>query len=331
MNDTQTTEEKAAGIAAKLRAHDNILVAAHADPDGDAIGATSAMGWLLQALGKRFALYNVSGLPSNYAWIGMPQPLLSSLDAVPFTPELLVTLDCGDMRRLGPESGRLAMLPAIHLDHHLGNPHEALPDCWVAPDVAATGQLVAEVARAAGMPLSGGLAEGVALALTFDTGSFSFGNTDAAVFRLMAELMDAGLDFATLRERMDSQWSLAKSALWGRLTGKVDVRRDGRLMLCVIRREDLEACGAVSEDLEGFVEHLRRHRHVKLAATLREDAPARCKLSLRSFGAVDARAPALLFGGGGHKNAAGATIYEPVDAVLEKVVAAVCDVVDGDG
>jgi phosphoesterase RecJ-like protein len=289
------------------------------------------MGWLLQSLGRRFALYNASGLPPAYAWVRLPQPLLASLDEVPFTPQLLVTLDCGDMRRLGPEADRLAMLPAIHLDHHLGNPHAALPGSWVEPDMAATGHLVAEAARAAGLPLSGGLAEGVALALASDTGAFAFSNTDAAVFRLMAELLDEGLEFALLRERMESQWSLAKSALWGRLTGKVESRFGGRLMLCVIRREDLDACGAVSEDLDGFVEHLRRHRHVKLAVTLREDAPARCKLSLRSFGAVDARAPALRFGGGGHKNAAGATICEPVDAVLEKIIAAARDVVDCDG
>jgi len=327
----RTTQEKAAGIAAKLQSCDNFLVAAHADPDGDAIGSTSAMGHLLQALGKRFALYNASGMPSGYAWVGMPQPLLSSLDAVPFAPDLLVTLDCGDMGRLGPEARRLEKLPAVHLDHHLGNPHANLPDSWVDPDMAATGHMVAETARAAGLPLTGGLAEGVALALTFDTGSFAFGNTSAAVFRLMAELLDAGLDFAMLREHMGSQWSLAKSALWGRLISKAELLRDGRLMLCVIRLEDLAACGSTSEDLEGFVEHLRRHRHVRLAVTLREDAPARCRLNLRSFGALNVRALALRFGGGGHKNAAGATIYEPVDAVLEKVIAAALELVESDG
>jgi len=322
MNALQTVPVMAAKIAAVLRESDNILVAAHASPDGDAIGATAAMGWLLQGLGKRFALYNASGLPASYAWVTLPQPLLASLEAVPFTPALLVALDCGDAHRLGPELTRLLVaLPSVNLDHHLGNPHFGSQGNWVEPDMAATGQLIAEVARAAGVPLSGGLAEGLCLSLVSDTGSFAFGNTSAAVFRLMAELMDGGLDLAGLRERMDTQWSLARSCLWGRLLGKVESRLGGRLILCVIRREDMELCAAAGDDLEGFVELLRRHRGAELAATLREDAPDRCKLSLRSFGGVDARALALRFGGGGHQNAAAATLHEPVDNALEKVIA----------
>jgi len=330
MNDN--TGEMAAGIAAVLRERDKILVAAHEDPDGDAIGATAAMGWLLQALGKCFALYNASGLPPNYAWVRLPQPLLSSLEAVPFTPELLVVLDCGEMRRLGPEARLLEKLPALHLDHHQGNPYCGVPGGhWVDPRMAAVGQMVAEVTRAANLPLSGGLAEGVCLALVSDTGSFSFGNTNAAVFRLMADLLDEGLEFTKLRERMDAQWNLARSTLWGRLLGRVESLCGGRLTLCVIRQEDITACGALASDLEGFVEFLRRQKDTKIAATLREDEPTRCKLSLRSFGAVDVRTLALRFGGGGHRNAAGAKIAAPVDEVLEKVIAAAREILDHDG
>ena len=322
----------AAKIAAVLHERDNILAAAHASPDGDAIGSTAAIGWLLHGLGKRFALYNASGLPASYAWVTLPQPLISSLQSLPFTPKLLVALDCGDAHRLGPELAQLLdVLPSINLDHHPDNPHFGSQANWVNPNMASTGQLVAEVARAAGMPLSGGLAEGVCLSLVSDTGSFAFSNTSAEVFRLMADMVDEGLDFAKLRERMDTQWSLARSSLWGRLLSKVESRCGGRLILCVIRREDMDASGSASDDLEGFVELLRRHRGVKIAATLREDAPDRCKLSMRSFDGVDAGALALRFGGGGHKNAAGATLHEPVDNALEKVFAAARDMLEYGG
>ena len=332
MSARQTVLATAAEIAAALSRHDNILVAAHASPDGDAIGATAATGWLLQSLGKRFALYNASGLPASYAWVKLPQPLISSLEGLPFMPELLVALDCGDAQRLGPELAHLlGTLPSINLDHHLGNPHFGSLGNWVAPDMAATGQLVAEVARAAGVPLADGLAEGVCLSLVSDTGSFAFGNTSAAAFRMMAELADGGLDFGGLRQRMDTQWSLARSCLWSRLLGKIESRHGGHLLLCVIRREDMDTCASAVDDLDGFVELLRRHRNAKLAVTLREDTPDRCKLSLRSYGRVDARALALRFGGGGHQHAAGATMYEPVDSAVEKVVALARDILDYDG
>ena len=332
MSESQNRNEIADRIAAVLRTYDNILVTAHAGPDGDAIGATAAMGWLLQSLGKRFVLYNPSGLPASYAWVRMPQQILSSLEALPFTPKLLVALDCGDAHRLGPELAHLLeTLPSINLDHHLGNSFFGSQENWVDPDMAATGQLVAEVARAAGISLSDGLAEGVCLSLVSDTGSFAFGNTNAAVFRLMADMVDSGLDVAKLRERMDTQWSLARSSLWGRLLGKLESRYDGRLILCVIRREDMDACGAAFDDLEGFVELLRRHRGVEIAVTLREDTPERCKLSIRSFGEVDARALALRFGGGGHKNAAGATVHEPVDNALKNLIAVARAILVHDG
>jgi len=332
MNAQQTEHAMAAHIAAILRAHGNILVASHASPDGDAIGATVATGWLLKSLGKRFALYNASGLPPSYAWVNLPQPLIASLEGLPFTPELLVTLDCADEQRLGPElTSLLGTLPCVNMDHHVGNPHFGSLGNWVAPAMAATGQMVAEVARAARVPLTGGLAEGICLSLVSDTGSFAFGNTSAEVFRMMADLVDAGLDFGGLRQQMDTQWSLARSCLWSRLLGKVENRHGGRLTLCVIRREDMDACASASDDLEGFVELLRRHRNTKLAVTLREDAPDRCKLSLRSYGGVDARALALRFGGGGHQNAAGATIYAPVESAMEQVVSLARGILDDDG
>lgn len=324
MNIPSALPAQAVRIAELLRAHDHILVAAHAHPDGDALGATAAMGWLLRRMGKEAALYNATGAPEFLEWLPLPGPLHKELADLPFRPELLVVLDCGDAHRVGEAlTPLLPQLPGINIDHHLGNPNFGTLYNWVEPGMAATGQMVAAVARAVGVPLTGALAESVYLALVTDTGGFAFGNTSADVFRLAAELADGGLDVAAVRERLDNQWTLPRMRLWSRLLQNFTVCREGSVALAVVARAELEACGAQKDDMEGFVEHLRRLRGVRVAGLVREDAPGRCKLSLRSSGTTDVRAMAAVFGGGGHRNAAGATLPLPLAEAREAVLAAV--------
>ena len=87
--------------------------------------------------------------------------------------------------------------------------------------------------------------------------------------------------------------------------------------------EDLRQCRALKEDLEGFVEQLRRLGGVRAAALLREDSPELCKFSLRSYGDTDVRAAAAALGGGGHLNAAGGTLRMTPDRAEEALLAAV--------
>ena len=308
-------------MAGHLRGNDRILVAAHGNPDGDAVGATAAVGWLLRALGKTFALYNATGIPDHLSWLPFPDPVRTRLDDLPFTPGLVVALDCGDAWRLGNELAEvLPRYASVNIDHHPGNPEFGSLDNWIAPQMAATGQMAAAIADAAGIPLTGPLAECVYVALVSDTGSFTHANTDAAVFALAARLMAEGLDAAAVRDRLDNQWSMAKARLWGVLLGKLRLECDDRICVCEVRQADLAACGAVKDDLEGFVEQMRKLKGVKVAFLAREDHPRRTKISLRSSAEQDVRTVAALFGGGGHKNAAGASLDEPPAETARRVL-----------
>ncbi len=312
-------------LAALFAERNRILVAAHANPDGDALGATGALGWVLQSMGRDFALYNATGLPDHLAWMPLPAPMYTKLGALPFKPELVAALDCGDAWRLGPElADFLPHCPSVNIDHHLGNPEFGSLLNWVSPEAAAAGQMVAAVADAAGVALTGPLAECVYVSLVSDTGSFAHANTDAAVLSLAARLLNNGLDAASVRTRLDNQWTLAKATLWGKLFGNLRLECGGTVCVCEVSLREIAACGAVKEDLEGFVEQMRRIRGVRAALLVREEYPGRCKISLRSTDKDDVRQTAALFGGGGHKNAAGATL----DAKLSEATRRVLDVLD---
>ena len=109
--DMQTAHiiQPAEEMAAIIQQFDNIVIVAHGSPDGDAIGATGAMGSLVKALGKRFVLYNATGIPDYLEWVPLPGKLVTKPSAIPFKPGLIIVLDCGDAWRMGKEL--LAVFP----------------------------------------------------------------------------------------------------------------------------------------------------------------------------------------------------------------------------
>lgn len=324
-----TGNAKVQHIVDLLRERDEFLVAAHGSPDGDAIGATGAMGHLLRAMGKSVILYNANGLPNQYEWAPLPDTMWNTLYHLPFKPKVAIVLDSGDVWRLGNDlADVLHRYKSINIDHHRGNPEYGTLANWVDPGMAACGQMVASLADAAGVPLQGDLAKCVYLSLVADTGSFTHGNTDAAVFALASRLMAGGLDAAALRERMDNTWTLANARLWGTLLQKLRLEKNGAVCLCTVSLSEISACGASKEDMEGFVEQMRRLRGVRVAMLLREDNPRRCKVSLRSAGSVDVRSVAARFGGGGHTNAAGATLDMSLAQAVETCLRSLDNILD---
>ena len=314
-----TTELKR--IAEILREENDFLVLSHANPDGDAIGSTLAMGWILDRLGKRYILLNESGMPERFSWLSAPKPLVDRVLRPRFARALV--LDCGASDRAGDslapimESGRV-----INIDHHLGNPMFGVEN-WVDPSMSSVGEMVGMLARELGLELSDGLGQAVYLALISDTGSFSFSNTSPAVLEMAAEILRHGLDVGGFNARLQQQSSLGRLKLRSRVLDTARLDHDGRMASIVIDLAMFRETGTGSEDCEGLINAVRNIRGVDVAASLREEGTDRIKFSLRSWGTTDVRAVAAGFGGGGHRNAAGGAIKDTLDGAREQLVMAV--------
>lgn len=309
-------------IADILRREDGFLVASHANPDGDALGSIVAMGHLLAALGKRFALYNQSGVPPVHDWLPLPGPVHTRVPDGVFARTIV--MDCGAAHRVGDElAARLVREETVNIDHHLGNPMFGAVN-WVDTTMSSVGEMVAHLAHDLEVPLSGPLGEAVYLAMVTDTGSFTFGNTQPRVLSLAAEIIGLGLDVQDFNHRLQNNWSPGRLALWSLVLGRARYARDGKVGFIRIGRADLQATGTTALDTDNLVNMVRRVRGVQVAVSLREDAPNRIKFSLRSTGDVNVQAMAATLGGGGHKNAAGGTVESDMDtaeAVVEAAVA----------
>jgi phosphoesterase RecJ-like protein len=309
-------------IAELIRKNSSFLVSSHVQPDGDAIGSMTALGFILQEMGKEFTLLNASGLPSLYSWVELPAPLLTSCDQA--ADQVALVLDCGDDSRLG--EARQTVMSArevVNIDHHQGNTEFGSLN-WVEPTRSSVGEMIGQLAKELEIELSGPLGEAVYLAMITDTGFFTYSNTQAGTLQLAAEIIRSGLDLNSLNRRMQRQWSLNKVRLHGRAMQDVRLRAQGLVGVIGASREMLETTGTSAEDCEGLVNYVRSIRGVVVAVSLRQDDRATVKFSLRSWGEVDVQAVASALGGGGHRNAAGGVLEnvsmpEAEDAVVAAV------------
>ncbi|MDR1777991.1 MAG: bifunctional oligoribonuclease/PAP phosphatase NrnA [Desulfovibrio sp.] len=295
-------------MAEAIRQSDHIVVTAHVNPDGDAVGALCASGHMLRAMGKEFVLYASPALPQSLSFLSLPCPVRVSLEHLPFSPRSALLFDCNEPCRLGQEAALLAAnLARINVDHHPGGGMGDRAN-WIMPDAAATTQLVAYVALTLNIPLRGPIAEAVAVGLIADTGGFRHSNTKSDVFLLAAHLAENGCDIPLIRSLMDNTWSLGRMRLWAALMSQARMERRQTIVFCRVALTDLQECQCVKEDLEGFAEFLLRLRGVKAAALLREETDGVCRFSLRSAVGTNVLAVASVLGGGGHVNAAGGTL-----------------------
>lgn len=296
-------------VAAAIPSINRVILAAHVNLDGDALGSLASMAHILKSLDKECFIYSCTGIPDYLHFFQLPCPVYEDLAYLPYRPEAAIYLDCGEPARLGKAlAAAYADWPSINIDHHPGDGGMGTLANCIYPEAAATAQLTAYIAWALGLALKGGLADSVALGLITDTGSFCHGNITAAVMELCAALLQNGCKISHLRECLYNNWSKDKLRLWGRLFTTVEFSAHGELALCAVSKEEMihYHCGA--EDVEGLVEKFRQIKNIKISALIREETDQLCKFSLRSSGHVDVRSLAAQLGGGGHQNAAGGLI-----------------------
>ncbi|MGQ9462118.1 MAG: DHH family phosphoesterase [Candidatus Fervidibacter sp.] len=307
-----------------LKSSDEIVVASHIGPEGDAIGSAIALAIGLEKLGKNVEVVFHSGVPKRYSFL----PGAEKVKRQPtLQPSLLVLVDCADLDRADiPESLRESAKSVIIIDHHpkVQNRNERNWIMWVQPEVAATGEMVAALLKTLKVPMALEIATCLYAAIISDTGVFRFRNTRPETLRSAASLLEHGIDPQELAYRVMEVRSFAATKLLGRMLGKA--KFDPKFGLCwsVLTRKDFALTGTIDEDTENFVNFLGAVDGAKVAILFREIEPRYIRVSLRSKDeGINVAEIARQFGGGGHPAAAGCRLYQPLSSALEAVLNAV--------
>lgn len=303
--------------AALLREKDNILILSHVHPDGDTLGAATALCRALQALGKHACLSCEDEVPIKYDY------LYRDLNQGDFKPDFYVAVDVADKKLLGEEyAQRYGERILLCIDHHPSNTRYA-QYTLLDPKAAAACELVIRLIRALGVEMDEPMADGIYTGLTTDTGCFRYTNVTSSTHRYAADAIDAGANAAQINRVMFETMTRSYMELERMAMDGIQFFCDEKCAVLTLTRDMFERSGSNEGECDGIASIPRRIEGVEIGMTLREKKNGKFKVSVRTNENIDASAVCRLMNGGGHARAAGGEVDGPAeDAVRAAVEAA---------
>jgi phosphoesterase RecJ-like protein len=319
-----------AAIGQALRDHQRFAILSHVRPDGDALGSQLALALSLQELGKTVRVWNEDGMLEKYSFLPRSD-LLTKPPPAKEDVDLVVALDTAVQTRLGTALDAIGSSKMmINIDHHPSNPGYG-DLIHIDPVSPATGQILFELIVDQKFPLTKEIAENLYVAISTDTGSFQYPNTTARTFEIAAELTRAGVDVGRVSQLLYENYPRRRIELLRELLGTMRFEGKGRVASFSLGLQMAKRLGVFPEDNEGLIDHLRAIRGVTVAVFFEELPEGKVRVSMRSKSKeVDVSAICMKFGGGGHTLAAGARVRGTLAEVEQKVLEAICEVVNCD-
>ena len=298
---TTATELTPAQIADALRTRERFVIVSHVRPDGDAIGSQLAMTLALRSLGKSVRAVSRDKPPAPMlVFPGVAD--IEIADHVDDPGDAVIVMECGDLQRTGIAGLERGFV--INIDHHLGNTHYGALN-WFDVSAAACGEMVFEVIRELGVPLTADIATHIYVAILTDTGSFHYSNITPRTFDICRQCVEAGVrPPAVARSIFDSN-NLGRLKLFGAVLSRMQLDATGRIATVYVDRALATECGGTYDDTEGLINLPLTVKEILAVVFFKENGPNDWRISMRSKGEVDVNAIAKEFGGGGHKNASG--------------------------
>ena len=300
-----------------LRAWDNILILSHRSPDGDTLGCASALSRALIALGKNVQFRCADEVPEKFSY------MFRGVQFGDFEPEKIVTVDVADKALLGVLES-LGDHVDLAIDHHAT--HRAFAkEYWVEGNAAAACQMITKLIPALGAEITPEIADCLYTGISTDTGCFKYPNAVPETYRIAAELIEHGAHAADINRVMFDTKSRAAIRLLKRVYSDMEFFHEDRCAVLCLTNELIAETGAAESDLDGVSAMVRQVEGVQFGLTIRERGENEYKISLRAVEPMNAAAVCMQFGGGGHKGAAGCTIFAPLEEVKKRIVAACGD------
>jgi phosphoesterase RecJ-like protein len=308
------------GIASALRNCKTVLISVHKSPDGDALGSQLALTLALEKLEKSVTMQNLDPVPEIYRFLPASDRILTG-SSVEGRFDAVMVLD-SDPQRTGIFNKGFPAGLLINIDHHITNSRE-WNLTWLDSTAAATGEMIYRLIQEIGVPIDPAIALCIYTSIFTDTGSFRYSNTTAESMHIAAEMIEAGADPWLVTENVYESFAFRRLKLLGEVISGMERSEDGRIAWAVVTHELFKKSGTSAEDTDNFVNYVRAVKGVEVGILFRQTGERQYKISLRSKGRVDVSGVAGLLGGGGHRNAAGATLDGSQIEVKNRVVSEV--------
>jgi bifunctional oligoribonuclease and PAP phosphatase NrnA len=316
-------------LADLIETHDRFLVTTHVRPDGDALGSEVGVAGLLRQKGKDVRVVNSSPTPPRYDFLDPDTNLFEHFAHRVQPAELAdrqaaIILDLSSWNQLGDMAGFIRQFtgPRVVIDHHVSQ-DDLGATVFKDSTAEATGILIMNAIAALGGSYTPEVAAGLVTAIAMDTGWFRHSNTRAGTLRAVAELIDAGARVDDIYRKLFERNTLGRLKLMGETLSGMRTDLGSRIAYATISHQDLIRTGAIPPDSEDLVDYTVSMRDVEVGMLFIEQARGGVKVSFRARNGLDCSRLAAQFGGGGHREAAGATVLGSMSEIVERVLTAV--------
>lgn len=304
-----------------IKSSKNILIISHVNPDGDTLGSMCGLySAILENFKKKSDMLAVSKIPAVYEYLPNINSV-KSLDDIDKSREydLVINVDVASFDRIcGAGILFKKAKHTVNIDHHKTNNGYADLN-FINGDASSTGEVLFGCFSEMGWKINLDTAICLYTAILTDTGSFRFDNTKPETFECASKLVEIGVNPSDIYKKVYESDSKTLVMFQAHCVSKAKFLYDDKLAYTVVYRKDMEKFGANDECMEGLTEKLRAIVTTRLAFVAKEMKSSGTKFSLRSKFA-DVAQICEVFGGGGHKFAAGCTIKAPIEEAVKKML-----------
>lgn len=306
-----------------------IAIIPHRGPDGDAMGSTLALYHFLLKNNHEAVVVSPNEFPDFLAWMpGSETVKIFEKDKQNCTKildeaELIFTLDFNALHRTGEMEHVLAKLkaPFIMIDHHQ-KPDDYAKYQFSDTKYGSTCEMVYHFIVSLGMEnlIDKTIATCIYTGIVTDSGSFKFPSTTSTTHRVVANLIDKGIENAAIHNALYDENSYNRLQLLGQALKNMKILFDKKTSFITLSQKELDQNNYEKGDTEGIVNYGLSIKGIIFTAIFIEHRDENIiKISFRSQGSFDVNQFARThFNGGGHINAAGGKSYLSLNETVAK-------------
>ena len=295
-----------------LKDNDNFYILTHQYPDGDTLGSAFALCLALQKMGKKAKVINNESIPEKYKF------LQSNVKSQDFEPFFFICVDVANVKLLGPNLEKsYANNIDLCIDHHRIN-EKFSKFRYVDPNAAATAEIIYEILKIMKSSIDKDIANCVYTAIATDTGCFKYKNTTSNTHNIAADMINFGADIFNINKLMFDSKTKEQFLAEKNILDTIEFYFNDKIAVIYVMLSTLRKTNANDTLVDGIAGIPKQINGVKIGITFRQKEDKVFKISVRTEGNIDAAHICRRFGGGGHTNAAGCTLFGDIDEVKNK-------------
>lgn len=291
---------------------EKILIVGHVHPDGDCIGAALSLGMAYKML-KKDVYVCLEEYSERFDVIPGKELLYKGGD---IEADMAIAVDCSTEDRLGvflDLYNRAGI--TVNIDHHIGNTNYAMKN-FVYDSASSSCEVIYHMINN-WVLIDEKIASAIYAGIVSDTGGFRHGCTSPEVHRLTADLLELHFPFTEIYDKLMRERALAEARALAAAIQNIKIR--GKVCYTFLSKNEIDRLSVSSKGLGEVIDYIFMIKGVEVAVFLYETEESQIRVSMRSKDA-NVNETALSLGGGGHKLAAGCTLYGSLEEAAETVL-----------